>query len=521
MKLNYRVAILIVAMLFGIVLSIPSLANMKEGPKVTLGLDLQGGLQMLLGVKTQDAATSRIKSIAASIKHYTSQHEILIANLNIHGTSTSFDILDSDDAKHVSKFLDKLKGVKVTHNKDNYTVTLTASDIKKIEKQAVSQAIETIRNRLDQFGLAEPLVQRQNKSDILVELPGIKTATEANRARKLISRPAKLELMAVDESRESLVNSMTPSQAAAYGDVILHSSTNPKIKYLVNEIPILNGSMLTNAKVSFNKNNRPVIDFTLNSEGAQIFGDFTGKNIGHHLAIVLDNKVYSAPVINERIGGGNGQISGDYTVAGAEDLAIALRSGALPAPVYIMEQRSVGPSLGAQSIKESLMALIGGFVLVFSFMIIYYRAAGLIANIALIANLFLIIAIMALFGATLTLPGMAGIVLTVGMAVDSNVIINERIRELLREGASIKKAIEEGYSNAMRAILDANITTLIAAVVLYIYGTGTIKGFAITMTIGILVSMVTAILGTHGIYQMIESKIAKSKNNLFWFGIKD
>ena len=236
---------------------------------------------------------------------------------------------------------------------------------------------------------------------------------------------------------------------------------------------------------------------------------------------MLDNKVYSAPVINERIGGGNGQISGDYTVAGAEDLAIALRSGALPAPVYIMEQRSVGPSLGAQSIKESLVALIGGFVLVFSFMIIYYRAAGLIANIALIANLFLIIAIMALFGATLTLPGMAGIVLTVGMAVDSNVIINERIRELLREGASIKKAIEEGYSNAMRAILDANITTLIAAVVLYIYGTGTIKGFAITMTIGILVSMVTAILGTHGIYQMIESKIAKSKNNLFWFGIKD
>lgn len=521
MKLNYRVVILIIALLFGVILSIPSLANMKEGPKVTLGLDLQGGLQMLLGVKTKDAAVSRIKSIAASIKRYTNQNEILIANLNVSGTSVSFDILDSDDAGQMSKFLDKLKGVEVVKHKDTYTVTLSKSEIKKVEKQAVSQAIETIRNRLDQFGLAEPLVQRQNKNDILVELPGIKTTQEANRARKLISRPAKLELMAVDESRQSMVNSMTPSQAAAYGDIILPSLKNPKEKYLVNEIPILNGSMLTNATVSFNKNNRPVIDFTLNSEGAQIFGDFTGKNVGHHLAIVLDNKVYSAPVINERIGGGNGQISGDYTVAGAEDLAIALRSGALPAPVYIMEQRSVGPSLGAQSIKESLIALIGGFVLVFSFMVIYYRAAGLIANIALIANLFLIIAIMALFGATLTLPGMAGIVLTVGMAVDSNVIINERIRELLREGVSVKKAIEEGYSNAMRAILDANITTLIAAVVLYVYGTGTIKGFAITMTIGILVSMVTAILGTHGIYQMIESKIAKSKNNLFWFGIKD
>ncbi len=521
MKLNYRFVIFIAAMLFGILLSIPSLTHTKDGPKVTLGLDLQGGLQMLLGVKTQDAAISRIKSIASSIKHYTNQNEILIDNLNIQNVTASFSILDSDDARHITKFLSKLKGMKIVKNGNNFSVTLTPQKVIKIKKQAISQAIETIRNRLDQFGLAEPLVQRQNKDDILVELPGIKTIAEEERARKLISRPAKLELMAVDESHASQVYNMTPSVAASYGDVILPDTKNPKIKYLVNEIPILNGSMLTNARVSFDKSNRPVIDFTLNSEGAQIFGDFTGKNIGHHLAIVLDNKVYSAPVINERIGGGNGQISGDYTVNGAQDLAIALRSGALPAPVYIMEQRSVGPSLGAQSIRESMMALIGGFILVFLFMLFYYRAAGLIANIALVGNLFLIIAVMALFGATLTLPGMAGIVLTVGMAVDSNVIINERIRELLREGNSVKKAIENGYSNAMRAILDANITTLIAAIVLYVYGTGTIKGFAITMTIGILASMITAILGTHGIYQIIEARITKSKNNLFWFGIKD
>ena len=369
--------------------------------------------------------------------------------------------------------------------------------------------------------MADPVVARQDKDKILVELPGIKTPQEEERARKLISRPAKLELMAVDENRADRVYEMTPSQAASYGDVILHDAKDPKIKYLVNEIPILNGSMLTNAKVSFDKNNRPVIDFTLNSEGAQIFGDFTGKNVGHHLAIVLDNKVYSAPVINERIGGGSGQISGDYSVTGAQDLAIALRSGALPAPIVMLEKRSVGPSLGADSIKASMIALAGGFLLVFIFMLVYYRAAGLIANIALVGNLFIIIAVMALFGATLTLPGMAGIVLTVGMAVDSNVIINERIRELLREGQTVKKAIEDGYSNAMRAILDANVTTLIAAVVLYVYGTGAIKGFAITMTLGILASMITAILGTHGIYQIIETKIAKSKNNLFWFGIKD
>ena len=235
---------------------------------------------------------------------------------------------------------------------------------------------------------------------------------------------------------------------------------------------------------------------------------------------VLDGKVYSAPNINERIGGGSGQISGSYTVEEAKDLAIALRSGALLAPIYLMEKRSVGPSLGADSIKAGMVALIGGFILVIIFMMIYYRAAGVIANIALIANLFIILAVMSLFGATLTLPGMAGIVLTVGMAVDANVIISERIRELIYQGKSIHKAIEEGYSNAMRAILDANITTLIAAVVLYAYGTGAIKGFAITISIGILASMLTAILGTHGIYTMLENKIQKSKNNRFWFGIK-
>ena len=204
----------------------------------------------------------------------------------------------------------------------------------------------------------------------------------------------------------------------------------------------------------------------------------------------------------------------------AKDLAIALRSGALLAPIFMMEKRSVGPSLGADSIKASMVALVGGFILVILFMIVYYRLAGVIANIALIANLLILLAIMSLFGATLTLPGMAGIVLTVGMAVDANVIISERIRELIYEGKSMHKAIEEGYANAMRAILDANITTLIASVVLYAYGTGAIKGFAVTMSIGIMASMLTAILGTHGIYQLFDHKISKSKNNKFWFGIK-
>ncbi len=519
MKLNYRVIIFALALLFGIALSIPSLLG-TSGKKVTLGLDLQGGLHMLLGVKTDEAVKSHVKSLAAGIKRYCEKHDILIDNLTFDEKSVRFTLLDSDDTKNIQEYLQNIKGVDVTFKGESVTLTLKPKEVQKIKQHAIAQAIETIRNRLDQFGLSEPLVAKQGKDAILVELAGIKSSEDEQRARELISRAAKLELMAVDEDRAARVYNMTPADAAEYGDVILEDVHNPKIKYLVKEIPILEGNMLTDARVGFDQNNRPVINFTLNSEGAEIFGDFTGKNVGKRLAIVLDGKVYSAPNINERIGGGSGQISGNYTITEARDLAIALRSGALLAPIYMLEKRSVGPSLGADSIKASLIALVSGFVLVMLFMVLYYKMAGVIANIALVANLFLILAVMALFGATLTLPGMAGIVLTVGMAVDANVIINERIRELLYQGVSIHKAIEDGYKNAMSAILDANITTLIAAVVLYVYGTGAIKGFAITMSIGILASMLTAILGTHGIYEMIENKIAKSKNNRFWFGIK-
>jgi preprotein translocase subunit SecD len=520
MKLNYRIVIFALAIVFGIVFSIPSLLQTEHGKKITLGLDLQGGLHMLLGVKTDEAIKSRIKSVAASVKHYADKNDILIDGLTFNNNSVKFEVLDSDDVKNFQEYLSKIDGAEVKTNGSVISVSFSPKEVVKIKKQAISQAIETIRNRLDQFGLSEPIVARQGKNQILVELAGIKTAAEEQRALKLISRAAKLELMSVDEARNARVYNMSDADAASYGDVILPDAKNAKIKYLVHEIPILDGSMLTGANVGFDRNNRPVIDFKLNSEGAEIFGDFTGKNVGKRLAIVLDGKVFSAPNINERIGGGSGQISGNYTVLEAKDLAIALRSGALLAPIYVMEKRSIGPSLGADSIRESMIALIGGFVLVIGFMLVYYRMAGLIANIALIANLFLLLAVMSLFGATLTLPGMAGIVLTVGMAVDANVIITERIRELIYEGKSMKKAVEDGYSNAMTAILDANITTLIASVVLYVYGTGAIKGFAVTMSIGILASMLTAILGTHGIYQMLESRMAKSKNYRFWFGIK-
>ena len=519
-QINFKVVIFLLTFIFGIVLSMPSFMNIKDAPKISLGLDLQGGLHLRLGVKSEEAVVSKLKSIASSIKYFSEDNDILIDDLRVNEEKISFLILDSDEEIKIDKILKDIKGLIVEKNNSKYSLSFSKDEIALIKDSAITQAVDTIRNRLDQFGLAEPNVSRQGLTDIIVELPGIKTAEEEQKARDLISKPANLEFMAVDEDRADQVYSMDDDEASEYGDIIVSDSKNEAIKYMLKEIPILNGSQLIDARVSFDENNQPIINFTLNSQGATIFGDFTAKSVGKRLAIVLDGKVYSAPVIRERIGGGSGQISGGFSTSEAGNVAIALRSGALPASVELLEKRSVGPSLGADSIKASLIALISGFILVIIFMVLYYGMAGVIANVALVSNIFIIIAIMALFGATLTLPGMAGIVLTVGMAVDSNVIINERIRELLKSGTSIKKSIEDGYSNAIRAILDANITTLIVAVLLYAYGTGPIKGFAITISIGILASMVTAILGTHGIYEMIEAKINKTKNLKFWFGIK-
>ncbi|MGB5866324.1 MAG: protein translocase subunit SecD [Arcobacteraceae bacterium] len=519
--LNYRLVIFALVTVFGIVFSIPSFLQTDDGKKISLGLDLQGGLHMLLGVETQKAVEGKIKSIAATVKYFTDNEEILIEDLTIHKDNLSFILLDSDESSKLDTMLGEIKGLDINKGTNLiYTIKLTPVEVEIVKDMAVGQAVETIRNRLDQFGLAEPSVTRQGNVDIVVELPGIKTPQEEQRARELIAKPANLELMEVDELKSDQVYKLTDEEAKDMGNLILEDTNDPQIKYLVKQIPILTGSEVVDAKVAFDQQtNQPIINFTLSTFGAKVFGDFTAKSVGKRLAVVLDGKVFSAPNIRERIGGGSGQISGNFTVAEAGNVAIALRSGALPAPVIMLEKRSVGPSLGADSISASMFALISGFVLVVVFMILYYGIAGVISNIALVTNLFIIIAVMAMFGATLTLPGMAGIVLTVGMAVDANVIINERIRELLKQGKSVHKAIEDGYKNAMSAILDANITTLLVAVILYVYGTGPIKGFAITISIGILASMLTAILGTHGMYEAIKNKIAKDKNLKKWFGV--
>ncbi|MGL2573393.1 protein translocase subunit SecD [Helicobacter pylori] len=521
MKLfNSRLIVFIFALLLGVGFSVPSLLETK-GPKITLGLDLRGGLNMLLGVQTDEALKNKYLSLASALEYNAKKQNILLKDIKSSLEGISFELLDEDEAKKLDALLLELQGhsqFEIKKEAEFYSVKLTPLEQEELRKNTILQVIGIIRNRLDQFGLAEPVVIQQGREEISVQLPGIKTLEEERRAKDLISKSAHLQMMAVDEEHNKDAMNMTDLEAQKLGSVLL-SDAEMGGKILLKAIPILDGEMLTDAKVVYDQNNQPVVSFTLDAQGAKIFGDFSGANVGKRMAIVLDNKVYSAPVIRERIGGGSGQISGNFSVAQASDLAIALRSGAMNAPIQVLEKRIVGPSLGKDSIKTSIIALIGGFILVMGFMALYYSMAGVIACMALVVNLFLIVAVMAIFGATLTLPGMAGIVLTVGIAVDANIIINERIREVLREGEGVVKAIHLGYINASRAIFDSNITSLIASVLLYAYGTGAIKGFALTTGIGILASIITAIIGTQGIYQALLPKLAQTKSLYFWFGV--
>ncbi|QTO96932.1 protein translocase subunit SecD [Helicobacter pylori] len=517
---NPRLIVFIFALLLGVGFSVPSLLETK-GPKITLGLDLRGGLNMLLGVQTDEALKNKYLSLASALEYNAKKQNILLKDIKSSLEGISFELLDEDEAKKLDALLLELQGhsqFEIKKEAEFYSVKLTPLEQEELRKNTILQVIGIIRNRLDQFGLAEPVVIQQGREEISVQLPGIKTLEEERRAKDLISKSAHLQMMAVDEEHNKDAMTMTDLEAQKLGSVLL-SDAEMGGKILLKAIPILDGEMLTDAKVVYDQNNQPVVSFTLDVQGAKIFGDFSGANVGKRMAIVLDNKVYSAPVIRERIGGGSGQISGNFSVAQASDLAIALRSGAMNAPIQVLEKRIVGPSLGKDSIKTSIIALIGGFILVMGFMVLYYSMAGVIACMALVVNLFLIVAVMAIFGATLTLPGMAGIVLTVGIAVDANIIINERIREVLREGEGVVKAIHLGYINASRAIFDSNITSLIASVLLYAYGTGAIKGFALTTGIGILASIITAIIGTQGIYQALLPKLAQTKSLYFWFGV--
>jgi protein-export membrane protein SecD len=380
-------------------------------------------------------------------------------------------------------------------------------------KDAVDRAIEIIRNRVDQFGVAEPLIARQGERWIVVQLPGI---TNSVQAKEIIGKTALLEFRMEDESqaardaRSKIAELGDPFEkqpdgtmavtAAAKalvpkGDEILYGRESSF--YIVRASAPLNGSQLDSARVETGQSGMPIVAFKFKPLGGKIFGDLTSANVGKNMAIVLDGMVYSAPVIKSPIRGGSGIIEGNFRMEEARNLAIVLRAGALPAPVRVIEERTVGASLGEDSIRAGLRACLIGGVLIILFMFVYYELGGLFANAALLLNLLFLLSMMAYFGSTLTLPGIAGILLTAGMAVDANVLIFERIREELRSGKPVRIAVDSGYDRAFSAILDSNLTTLISAVFLFQFGTGPIKGFAVTLTLGLMASMFTAITVTH------------------------
>ncbi|GMT43494.1 MAG: protein translocase subunit SecD [bacterium] len=520
---NFRIRLIIVAVITLVFLAyaLPNFisknsAQLLHLPKksLRLGLDLKGGVHLVLSVHTKDAVNAVVNQTAEALRRELPKQRIGYDKIENKGKKLIITLIDPSDNQKAVSFLDNLTDYTI-NNKNPKTIILTMKDKKAltIEKQAVEQSIEIIRSRIDQFGVTAPTIVKSGDNQITVDLPGLKNT---QRAISLIGKTARLEFHLVDDSVK-ISNAISGELPA--DDILLYQQhIDPatgdisKTPVVVKKEAIISGTMIKSAAVRFGGSlNQPYVAFTLNSNGATIFSNFTGSHIGQKLAIVMDGVVYSAPVIQERIGGGSGQITGSFTTRQAHDLAIVLRSGSLPAKITIDEKTQVGPSLGADSIHQGLISVLLGFALVVIFMVVYYSMSGVVADIALILNIIIIFGALALFKATLTLPGIAGIVLTIGMAVDANVLIYERIREEIRVGRGVMSAIEAGYKRATVTILDANITTLITALVLYQFGTGPIRGFAVTMSIGIIASMFTAVIVTRLIFDLFYSSGTKKR----------
>jgi preprotein translocase subunit SecD len=400
---------------------------------------------------------------------------------------------------------------------------LRDTEIKRIKDSAINQALETIRNRIDQFGVAEPLVQRQGLKQIVVQLPGVK---DPKRAKDLIKETAMLEFKMLDEDNQLKLDlpARVPKDREAEvvkqaegklpeGDQILFERVVEKdtgreyrIPYVVKKRVMLTGDVLSDARVSIGQFNDPYVSITFDAKGGREFERITGENVKKRMAVVLDNSIYSAPVIQERISGGRAQITGTFSTQEANDLAIVLRAGALPAPLKIIQDLTVGPSLGKDSIEKGVQATLIAGAMVVLFMIVYYKLSGVIADFALVLNLVCLIGALSALNATLTLPGIAGIVLTIGMGVDSNVLIFERIREEFRQGKPVRLAVDAGYEKAFYTIVDSHVTTLITGVVLFLFGTGPIKGFAVTLCLGIAINLFTALVGTKVIFDIMHQR---------------
>ncbi|MFC1857705.1 protein translocase subunit SecD [Thermodesulfobacteriota bacterium] len=510
-------AVIVIAAIFILPTINPELWPHK---KINLGLDLQGGMHLVLEVDTAKAVESTIERIIHELRTSLKKERVRRVSLEqVEGNRISVNVRSQESIDKFQGILDKeFKDLRIlSQSTENgglqMVMDLPDKESEHIKKLAAEQALETIRNRIDQFGVSEPDIRQQGEKRILIQLPGIK---ETERAKDLIGKTALLEFKLLDETNdpETAVNEGAPAGTEVLYQVKEDTETRrvTRIPFLVQKRAALTGAYLTDARVQIDSQyNEPYVSLDFDRKGARLFEKITEENVKKRLAIVLDKKVYSAPVIQEKISGGTARITGNFTTDEARDLAIVLRAGALPAPVNIIEERTVGPSLGHDSIRKGLISMCLGGILVIVFMIIYYKGSGVIANLALILNIVLIAAGLAAFQATLTLPGIAGIILTIGMAVDANVLIFERIREEMNLGKTPRASVDAGYGRATLTILDANVTTLIAALVLFQFGTGPVKGFAVTLSIGVLSSLFTALIMTRLVfdYLLIKRRIRR------------
>ncbi|TKB82675.1 MAG: protein translocase subunit SecD [Nitrospira sp.] len=494
---------------------------------ITLGLDLQGGIHLVLEVEEDRAVEIAVERNAVAMQDLLVEKKIPAESVKRSGpTQVTIAFQNGDLKAQIQKAMEEFPAfyeMEKAGTANSVVVELRDGEGQRIKDSAINQALETIRNRIDQFGVAEPLIQRQGLKQIVVQLPGVK---DPKRAKDLIKNTALLEFKLLDEEhaltlelpqriprgKEAEVLEQFKAKVSEGDEILfekhLDKDTNQEFRfpYVVKKRVMLTGDVLSDARVSIGQFNDPYVSITFDSKGAREFERITGENIKKRMAIVLDNSVYSAPVIQDRISGGRAQITGSFTMQEANDLAIVLRAGALPAPLKVLQDLTVGPSLGRDSIEKGIRSTLFAGALVVLFMIVYYRLSGVIADVALALNLICLIGALAGLNATLTLPGIAGIILTIGMGVDSNVLIFERIREELRQGRPVRLAVDGGYDKALLTIVDAHVTTLITGLALFLFGTGPIKGFAVTLCLGIAINLFTALVGTKVVFDVINQR---------------
>jgi preprotein translocase subunit SecD len=493
----WKATLVILVISLAIIFTLPTLLYKENSNnwffdnKINLGLDLQGGSYLLLEVQTEVLMQEELNNISDSIQFIARGLQTNIINIISEEDEIQLRFSNNDKLEEIrEKFKNNYRNVNVTIKNNTMKIVINEIFKKNIKESAIKQSLEIVRKRIDESGTKEPLIQRSGSERILLQLPGIK---DPERIKELLGTTAKLTFHMVDD--EDTIS--LKANRAPFGKIIVADFYNSEIKYLVEKKSRVGGENLVDAKASFDPQEGHAVSFRFDTTGAQKFGKATSENVGKRFAVILDGVVITAPVINTAITGGSGIITGNFTSQEAADLSVLLRAGALPAPLSIIEERSVGPGLGADSIASGKIAAIIGMICVCIFMILIYGVFGLLANLSLIANLFIIVSLLGTIGATLTLPGIAGIVLTIGMAVDANVLVFERIKEEANKKTRALEAVKNGFDKALSTILDANITTLIAALLLFVFGSGPIKGFSITLSLGVLASMFTAIMFTN------------------------